>query len=247
VRPRWAIQRVVNRFGYRFERAIPADLDESTVETIRRVASFTMTSPEEIAALCSATEYVVRSGVQGDFVECGVWKGGSMMAVALTLGRLAATDRTLWLYDTFAGMAAPTEVDRRAWDPVAASTDFATGCLDEGGHKWAFADLDLVRTNMRSTGYPSDHLRFVPGLVEDTIPESAPEQIALLRLDTDFHDSTRHELEHLYPRLGRGGVLIVDDYGSWHGARKAVDDYVADGHPMHLVRVDSTVHLAVKL
>ncbi len=244
---KYLIQRGVRRLGYRIERAIPTDVAPEIVETIRRVDPFTKTSPEAIAALCSATQYIVRADIPGDVVECGVWEGGSMMAIALTLERLGATGRTLWLYDTYAGMAPPGEHDVRAWDGAAPAAHFEDDRLGPSAHKWAYSELEAVKKNMAQTGYPAERLRFVPGLVEDTIPDQVPEAIALLRLDTDFHDSTRHELQHLYPRISPGGVLIVDDYGSWRGARKAVDDYIAAGHEMHLVRVDPSVHLAVKI
>jgi O-methyltransferase len=86
----------------------------------------------------------------------------------------------------------------------------------------------------------------VKGKVEDTIPANIPERIALLRLDTDFYRSTRHELEHLYPRLERGGVLIIDDYGAYVGARQATDEYFAS-RPFLLNRIDEHVRCGVKL
>jgi O-methyltransferase len=105
--------------------------------------------------------------------------------------------------------------------------------------------LAEVQAAMRSTGYPEHQIGYVSGRVEETIPESAPSEIALLRLDTDWYGSTRHELEHLYPRLVSGGVLIVDDYGHYAGARQAVDEYFA-GRPILLARVDYTGRMAVK-
>jgi O-methyltransferase len=242
---RYMIQRVVNRLGYQVERAIPSDLDPVTTETIRRVFPFTKTTPAAIGALCSATAYIVKAGIPGAFVECGVWQGGSMMAAARTLGQLGARDRALWLYDTFSGMAVPGEVDVRSWDgALALELDTRLG---DGSSKWANADLKLVQTNMGSTGYPADLVRYIPGLVENTIPATAPDEIALLRLDTDFYDSTRHELEHLFPRLSRGGVLIVDDYGGWLGVRKAVDEYMEKEGFLYLSRIDHSVRLAVKV
>ena len=107
--------------------------------------------------------------------------------------------------------------------------------------------LDEVTRNVLGTGYPADRVRFVEGLVEDTIPEQAPEEIAVLRLDTDWYESTRHQLVHLYPRLSSGGVLILDDYGCWLGARQAVDEYIEE-HGLHLLltRIDSSGRLVVK-
>jgi hypothetical protein len=96
-------------------------------------------------------------------------------------------------------------------------------------------------------GYPEERIHFVPGRVEETLPQNAPKDIALLRLDTDWYASTKHELQHLYPRLVPGGVLIVDDYGYWQGARQAVDEYLSEnGLALLLNRIDHTARIAVK-
>jgi predicted O-methyltransferase YrrM len=111
----------------------------------------------------------------------------------------------------------------------------------------AYSTLAEVQANMARTGFPAERTRFVQGDVGQTIPGEAPERIALLRLDTDWYESTRHELEHLYPRLQPGGVLIVDDYGHWAGAREAVDEYFAQhGIAILLNRIDYTGRIAVK-
>jgi O-methyltransferase len=84
--------------------------------------------------------------------------------------------------------------------------------------------------------------------VEDTIPNNIPEKIAILRLDTDWYESTRHELVHLFPRLSPYGVLIIDDYGCWQGAKKAVDEYISENNlRIFLSRIDSTGRIAIKL
>lgn len=107
--------------------------------------------------------------------------------------------------------------------------------------------VDDVRANLAATGYPADRVRLVAGPVEDTLPGAAPERIAVLRLDTDWYASTRHELHHLWPRLSSGGVCIVDDYGHWAGARRAVDEYLAAHRVDALMhRVDYTARLLVK-
>jgi hypothetical protein len=117
-----------------------------------------------------------------------------------------------------------------------------------GGSDWCRSPLDEVRTNVGSTGYPKDLVHYVKGRVEETIPFQAPERISLLRLDTDWYESTRHELHHLFPRLVPGGVLIVDDYGYWKGCREAVDEYFASKRvAMLLHRIDRTCRVGVKL
>lgn len=223
----------------------PPDADAATRAIIERVAAFTMTSPERIMALTEAVRHVCRHGIPGAIVECGVWRGGSMMAAALTLLELGER-RPLHLFDTFTGMPPPGAADRDlAGTPAArllAAEDPATGGT------WAVGPLDDVRHNVLGTGYPAELVEFVPGRVEETIPARAPDEIAVLRLDTDWYESTRHELEHLYPRLAVGGLLIIDDYGHWQGARRAVDEYLAaTGCRLFLSRIDYTGRLAVKL
>jgi O-methyltransferase len=221
------------------------DVDRRVIDIFNKVKPYTMTSPERVFALCDAVRYVVAAGIEGAVVECGVWKGGSSMAAALMLRELGATDRDLHLFDTFEGMSEPTEHDRRTGGPAAAELLAAT---TKDAKVWAYSPLGEVRANLQSTGYPVERMRFVQGKVEDTIPECAPEKIAILRLDTDWYESTRHELEHLFPRLAVGGVLIIDDYGAWEGARRAVDEFIAAHKtPILLNRIDETGRVAVKL
>jgi O-methyltransferase len=215
-------------------RYYPVDFEPEWIDTIERVTPFTKTSPERLAALCFATEYVVRREIPGSFVECGVWRGGSMMAVALTLQRLGVTDRDLYLFDTFRGMTVPTEVD----------VDFGGSVyLDEAG--FDSVPVHEVEAVLATTRYDPGHLHFIQGRVEETLPDRAPSEIALLRLDTDWYESTRHELVHLYPRLVVGGVVIIDDYGHFRGARKATDEYFED-HRILLDRIDYTGRIGVK-
>jgi hypothetical protein len=222
------------------------DFDSQVIELFRDVHPYTMTTPERVFALRQSVQYVVRHNIPGDIVECGVWKGGSMMAVARTLIELGATDRRLYLFDTFEGMPPPSEVDREfSGAPAAAvlaASDRRTNVV------WAYSPLDDVKQAMASTGYDEDKLVYVPGKVEDTVPERSPDAIALLRLDTDWYESTYHELKHLYPRLSVGGVLILDDYGHWEGARKAVDQYVGE-HNLKLLlnRIDYSGRIGVKI
>lgn len=228
-----------------FRRRFP-DVDDAVREIFNRVKPYTMTSPERVIGLCDAVRYVVANGVEGAIVECGVWRGGSSMAAALMLSALGAADRDLYLFDTFEGMSEPGELDRRASDAAGAAELLATSA--KGDKVWAYSPLDEVRKNLASTGYPIERISFIQGKVENTIPGGAPERIALLRLDTDWYESTRHELEHLFPRLVPGGVLIIDDYGAWEGARRAVDEYIGAGKVKILLnRIDETGRVGVKL
>jgi hypothetical protein len=235
----WEVSRKADR-----EAQSLADLPAADREIVSRVAPFTMTSVERRASLLGAVDHIVKRGIAGDIVECGVWRGGSMMAVALALLARGDTSRHLYLYDTFEGMSEPTEADRGIGGESAKS-QLERSSRDEA--VWAAATLEDVQANLWSTGYPREQIHFVKGKVEDTIPATLPQRIALLRLDTDWYESTRHELQHLYPLLARHGVLIIDDYGHWQGARQAVDEYfAASAEPVFLHRVDYTARLVVK-
>jgi hypothetical protein len=217
----------------------PPDFESSDIEIIRAVEPYTMTSTERIHALVHAVRHVVRNRIAGDMVECGVWKGGSVMAMALTLLQLGERDRSLYLFDTFSGMTAPSDVDVDYQGQQARVILDAVRCE---------ASQQEVEKAVLSTGYDREKIHFVPGRVEETIPDQAPSSIALLRLDTDWYESTQHELQHLFPRLSRGGVIIIDDYGHWRGARQAVDEYIAQHQiPLFLHRIDYTGRIGVKL
>lgn len=204
-----------------------------------------MTSEWRMYGLHVATRHVVDSGISGDIVECGVWRGGSAMLVALNLLNDPLA-RALYLFDTFSGMPEPTRRDVRIGSGHEAVRTWRANQTSDH-NEWCYAPIEDVRANLARTGFPSDRLHLVRGKVEDTIPAQAPQEIALLRLDTDWYESTRHELTHLYPRLVRGGVLIIDDYGHWAGARTAVDEYFeAHGLRPLLLPLDYTGRAAVK-
>lgn len=213
-------------------------------EIISQVKNFTMTSPENVGALCRAIEYISRSKIIGDIVECGVWRGGSMMAAALALLRHGEGHRMLHLFDTFEGMPPPTEKDRSVQSGVLAAELMERS---DDTRIMCYSSLEEVKANLQGTGYLRDRIEYIKGPVEETIPEHAPAQIALLRLDTDWYESTRHELIHLFPRLTLGGVVIIDDYGHWEGAQKAVDEYIEENKLSILLnRIDYTARLAIK-
>jgi O-methyltransferase len=226
-------------------KALPSDYDDEAKEIIRAVRPWTMTGADKIYALIQAVRYVARHEVPGDVVECGVWRGGSMQAVARTLLAAGDTSRDLHLFDTYEGMPPPSDRDVRRSDDRTADELLAAESPEES-KVWAVATLDDVKDGFSRVPYPADRVHFVKGKVEDTIPTHAPERISILRLDTDWYESTRHELEHLYPRLSPGGVLLLDDYGYWEGAREAVDEFLEQsGERLLLMRMASG-RLAVK-
>ena len=220
------------RFGVSISRTsstepLPVEATSTDESIIESVTPFTMTSRGRLWALIRAVRYLEANEVPGDFVECGVWRGGSVMTMTATLLEQGNPSRKLWLYDTYSGMTSPTQADVASDSGVSAQVLLDATPIDDGNNVWCVASLDDVRANVLGTGYPAQHVEFVVGPVEETLLDTAPEAIALLRLDTDWYESTRASLEHLYPRLIPGGVCILDDYGHWQGARKAVDEYFA--------------------
>ncbi len=227
------VQKFVGLFGYRFQslRDAVMDRDIDFNRIYKLCKPFTYTTKERMFSLYESVKYIVKAGIEGDFVECGVWRGGSVMVMALTL-KLLGENRKIWLYDTFEGMPPMTKEDYHVEDPANRDdSDKAIGTIDE------------VKTNVFSTGYKN--FDFVRGKVESTIPGKMPEKISILRLDTDWYASTKHELDHLYPILSKGGVLVVDDYAAWAGAKKAVDEYFNGA--VLLNRIDHDSRLAVKI
>jgi O-methyltransferase len=196
-------------------------------------------------ALYQSIEYIVRNRIPGDIVECGVWSGGSMLLAAHALLHFGDTSRRIYLYDTFQGMPKPDTIDAR-WDGVPALPTWEHH--HENGRSWGFGGTrDHVRSVVCSSGYPEDKFVFVEGMVEDTLPTTRPAAISLLRLDTDLYSSTYQELVHLYPLLSVGGILILDDYGGYKGAKLATDQYIDENQiPLFLTRINPSVRLAVK-
>ena len=254
------IKAAVGSFGYRIERETPARVAASEFPsdfTAREqgiwlsVEPCTMTSKERVISLIRAVQFLERHQVSGAFVECGVWRGGSMMAVARTLLDAGRSDRDLFLFDTFSGMPEAAQVDvdahNRAAAPMLAELRKLPAEEQFQNQIVAQCPLDTVRTNVLSTGYPPEKVHFIEGRIEDTIPQHAPGKIALLRLDTDWYESTRHELVHLFPRLSSHGILIIDDYGHWQGARLAVDEYFEQTRQqVFLSRIDYTGRIGVR-
>jgi O-methyltransferase len=246
-----AVDSVARRFGLQISRVnsaamrLPIEATPADAELISSLRPFTMTSAERLWSLINAVSYVVDQKLPGDFAECGVWRGGSVMAMAKQLGRLGVTDRRIWLYDTFAGMTAPTDNDVEADTGVTAADMLSTTEIGDGNNVWCVAGIDDVRANVASTGYPMSSFEFVEGDVAQTLLTRVPDEISLLRLDTDWYESTKIGLEIMYPRLVVGGVCILDDYGHWVGARKAVDDYFAGQRP-YMHQIDYSGRVFVK-
>jgi len=217
---------------------------EWQLEIISSVEKYTMTTKENLVALTDSIQFIIENNIKGDIVECGVWKGGSMMAVIKTLTYFNNKDRHLYLYDTFDIFSTPEKIDvtydgKRGEDVLVS--------LSEDGLTWRAPNLISVKDNILLTGYPENLIHFIKGDVTKTIPDSIPEQIALLRLDTDWYASTKHEMEWLFPKLSKGGILIIDDYGYWKGCKKAVDEYfITNNIKSSLKKIDFSARMMIK-
>jgi hypothetical protein len=234
-----AIKKAINKIGYDIVPTVSPDMGKEFIGIYEKCKPYTVTSIERMFSLYEAVKYVSRCGILGDIVECGVWKGGSSMLCALTLKELQDTNRNLYLYDTYAGMTDPTDKDVNYKGEKAVKDEF---------NKWCSIPLENVEKVMDSTGYPKFNMFLVKGDVENTIPRGASKKIALLRLDTDFYASTYHEMVHLFPRLAAGGVLIIDDYGHFQGAKEAVDQYLRENNIKILLnRIDYTGRIGIKM
>lgn len=220
------------------------DTPESHQTVISRVWPYTRTSIERLQMLCRIIDYVNEKKVEGDFVECGVWKGGNIGVFSLFGG--GELKRDVYAYDTYAGMSAPCEQDGKY-----ANDRFKALALSDASSNWCDASLEEVKRCMAEMldGQPSKvTVHYIVGMVEKTLKkeDQLPNQISVLRLDTDFYESTKVELEILYPRLVKGGVLILDDYGHWKGARRAFDEYFKDKDLPLISACDYTCRFFVK-
>lgn len=177
----------------------------------RAVRPFTMCGPARLQGLHRAVREVIVRQVPGSIVECGTARGGSAALMGLTLKQMGAR-RPLWVFDTFDGIPSPTPDD----------PDLEIGRLYTGQFR---GDLEEVRELFGRLGILGDaHL--VRGLFQETLPVTDVASIAVLHLDGDWYESVKVCLDHLYDRVSSGGIIQIDDYGHWEGARKATDEFL---------------------
>jgi hypothetical protein len=208
--------------------SLPVELSEKEKDLVRHIKTnkLTMASDQRLFVTIMACKHVIAQNIEGDFVECGVWRGGNSV-LAASLFKLKGANRRTFLFDTFAGMTEPSEHDHTQDGNTGATESKFQELKKSEVNEWCFASLEDVRNNFARAGLGNEPVKFVKGDVRETLlrEDLLPQKISILRLDTDFYDSTKLELEVLYPRLSAGGVIIIDDYGHWSGAQKAVDEY----------------------
>jgi O-methyltransferase len=205
----------------------------------------TMTSKDNLAATILSVRYTVRNNIGGDFVECGVWRGGHSIAAALTF-ELYDSDKKVFCFDTFQGMTKPTYLDKDTAFNSSAMKKYSA--LNNSEYNaWCYSPIDEVINNFNEAGISSDRFKLIKGDVLETLPKFKSGNISILRLDTDWYESTRKELEFLWPKLTKFGVLIIDDYGHWAGSKKAVDEFFKSGPEIFLNAIDYTARSTIKL
>jgi O-methyltransferase len=206
---------------------MPVEFSKRDIEVFQHVweNKLTMGLPQGLTAAIIACKHAVAAETPGDFVECGVWRGGLSLAAKMIFEEYGS-DKKAWLFDTFTGMPEPSEFDRPKFEEFDTRQVFQAGQRN-GFNQWCYASLEDVRSSFERAGVDMAGVRFIKGDVRSTLLDTSnlPETISVLRLDTDWYESTKVQLEALYPRLSTRGALLIDDFGYWEGVRKAVEEY----------------------
>jgi O-methyltransferase len=250
------VRRALNKLGYEIrsksnahsDSLIMQELNDAEREIVKYVMSenLTMVSLERLISTVMACKHALDQDVEGDFVECGVWRGGNALAAA-EIFKLYKSNKSVWLFDTFKGMTSPTDEDVSSSNGKKAMSKFLAD-QKESHNEWCYASIEDVRRNFANRGLMSN-IFFVEGDVCKTLQmQMLPIKICVLRLDTDWYESTKKELEIFYPKLSINGCLIIDDYGHWSGAKKATEEYFGGEHNRPFFHnTDYTGRIAIKV
>ncbi len=217
------------------------EIDEINKKLINSIDEYSLTPLVRRWTLIKSLHYINKDMIEGDIVECGIWRGGNLfLAKKIQDTYYKDIKRSLYGYDTFEGMPEPSTHDGLRVNKVYQE-------FKRRNEPWTKASLEDVISSSKKLFSNTDDLIFVKGKVENTLVEknNLPEKISLLRLDTDFYESTKIELETFYPLLSKRGVLIIDDYGDFPGCRKAVDEYFLDRNVL-MVGVDKSCRVIIK-
>jgi len=219
------------KLGYSISRAgsnsfTPVELSKDDFELVNdvRANNLSMTTTSNLYATVLACKYIIENNISGDFVECGVYRGGHSI-IAASIFKRYQVEKKVYMFDTFAGMTVPTKFDKKSSTGEPAIKKYYN-TLKPRYSNWAYSPLEEVRRNFKDRQL-TEYAIFVKGDVNNTLlnKQNIANRISFLRLDTDWYESTKLELEILYPKLVNGGVLVIDDYGSWDGVLKAVNEY----------------------
>ena len=228
-----SLKKILNIFNYKVEHVnswylrqenLISEISDEEKDIVKKIQPYTMCKVANHWAIIQSLKHIKKNNINGDLVECGVFKGGNLILYKKIIEQIGI-EKKIFAYDTFEGMTEPGEHDQDLKDVKALDT-FKK--YKSAKVPWCHSSIDEVKKNISKFDINIDKdFIFIKGKVEETLKETKnlPEKISLLRLDTDFYDSTKIELDVLFPRLQPGGVLIIDDYGHWKGSKKAVDEY----------------------
>ena len=223
------------------------ELSEKDRKLIDIVSNYSMTPRIRIYNLLQALKHVKQNSIEGDFVECGVWKGGNIIMFRKFQENEFFNDkRNIFAYDTFSGMSEPSKEDFNLIKKISAK-NLLEKDKEKKTNTWGVCGLDEVKSNILKNVTSIENIKFIKGKVEETLmnEENLPKKISILRLDTDWYESTKKELEILYSKVTPGGIIIIDDYGHWNGSRQAVDEYFK-GKFVWMHYVDYACRLIIK-
>ena len=222
------INNILMFFGYKISRKIQKKmLSKKFLENYNKSKNLSSFNLEFFLFLELSLDYLFkRNRIEGDVVECGVFKGANCRFICDYLKSINYENINIFLYDTFEGMPCASSNDINIFTKK--NYNFYLKKMqknNEVDNFYKYENIENVKKLLFQTNYNKNKIHFIKGLVEETIPKTIPNKISLLILDTDYYDSTKHELQHLYPLVEKGGIIIIDDYGTWSGVKKAVDEY----------------------
>ncbi len=223
------------------------ELNNNDKKLLDLIQNYSMTTQIRIFTLLQSLRHLKNKKIDGDYVECGVWKGGNIILFKKFIeDEDENSKKKIFAFDTYEGM---TEPDKNDYDLSSNITANILLKADKAKktNTWGICDLESVKKNIQTCVNSTENIKFIKGPVESTLNDTSnlPNKISLLRLDTDWYSSTKKELDVLYDRVTPGGIVIIDDYGHWGGAKKAVDEFFLNKYVwMHYV--DYACRLIVK-
>ena len=214
---RFALNKIINTFEknkVKVVQDVPFNFEERSVGIGWPANGYTMTGMKRLENVEFCVNEVLKNNIEGDFIETGVWKGGTCIFVAALFKVYEATDRKVWVADSFQGLPEP---------------DVEKYPDDEGDDLYTIeqlrVSLDQVKDNFKRFNVLDDNVQFLKGWFKDTLPTAPIDKLSIIRLDGDMYESTMDGLVNLYHKLSPGGFIIIDDYGAIEACKKAVHDF----------------------
>tara|TARA_B100000131_G_scaffold219414_1_gene210939 strand:- start:76 stop:861 length:786 start_codon:yes stop_codon:yes gene_type:complete len=217
------------------------EIDKNLEKILERSENYINASLPNRWGIIQSLQHVKRNRIKGDIVETGVFHGGGIIFLNDILNYLKLK-KTIWGYDTFEGIPS---INLKK-DRILGSKKNKQVEKKDNMDKNIYPTLVTVKNNLKKNNV-KNQINLIEGDTKKTlkIKKHLPKKISFLRLDTDFYESTLNELETLYPKISKNGILMIDDYGHHVGCRKAVDEYFRN-KKIWLHRIDYTARLIIK-